>query len=118
MVLVCRYPMWRKARIVELYSMLRAAGVSALGKIEMFTSFDQFGGILKSCWPVKSLSKGFSYQGSMRDMGPIDSSVDVAEETNALRLCDAFETSFVQDTVHHYIEHGFTSGSFHICTIN
>ena len=51
-------------------------------------------------------------------MGPIDSSVDVAEETNALGLCDAFETSFVQDTVHHCIEHGFMAGSFHICTID
>jgi hypothetical protein len=59
----------------------------------------------------------------MRDMGPIDSFVDVVEKTNALGLCDAFEkspimASFVEDTVYHCIEHGFTAGSFHICTID
>ena len=56
-------------------------------------------------------------------MGPTDSFVDVAEQTNALSLCDAFEknpimTPFVEDTVDHCIKHGFTAGSFHICTID
>ena len=59
----------------------------------------------------------------MRDMGPIDSSVDVMEQTKALSLCDTFDkkpitASFVEDTVYHCIEHGFTASSFHICTIN
>ena len=59
----------------------------------------------------------------MRDMGPIDSSVDVVEQTNALGLCDAFEKNpimalFIEDTVNHCIEHGFTAGSFHIYTID
>ena len=78
---------------------------------------------MKSCSPVKSLSKGFTYQGPMRDMGPTDSSMDVVEQTNALDLCDAFEKNpiaalFIEDIVNHCIEHGFTAGSFHICTIN
>jgi hypothetical protein len=56
-------------------------------------------------------------------MGPTDSFVDVVEQTNALGLCDAFEkspitASFVEDTVYHCIEHDFTTGSFHICTID
>ena len=56
-------------------------------------------------------------------MGPTDSSMDVVEQTNALDLCDAFEKNpiaalFIEDIVNHCIEHGFTSGSFHICTIN
>jgi hypothetical protein len=59
----------------------------------------------------------------MRDMGPTNSSVDVIEQTNALNLCDAFEKNpitalFVEDTIYHCIQHGFTAGSFHICTIN
>ena len=59
----------------------------------------------------------------MRDMGPTDSSVDVVEQTNALGLCDAFEKNpitapFIEDIVDHCIEHGFTAGSFHICTID
>ena len=71
---------------------------------------------MKSCWPVKSFSKGFTYQGSMRDMGPTDSSMDVVEQTNALGLCDALEKNpitapFIEDTVNHCIEHGFTAGS-------
>ena len=56
-------------------------------------------------------------------MGPIDSSMDVVEQTNALGLCDAFEknpitASFVDDTVYHCIDHGFTAGSFYVCTID
>ena len=59
----------------------------------------------------------------MRDMGPIDSSVDVTEQTNALGLCDAFEknpitASFVEDTIYLCIDHGFTASSFHIYTID
>jgi hypothetical protein len=59
----------------------------------------------------------------MRDMGPIDSSVDVAEQTNALGLCDAFEknpitASFIEDTVYHCIKHGFTANSFYIHIID
>jgi hypothetical protein len=59
----------------------------------------------------------------MRDMGPINSSMDVMEQTNALNLCDAFEKNpimalFTEDTIYHCIKHGFTASSFHICTIN
>ena len=59
----------------------------------------------------------------MRDMGPTDSFVDVVEQTNALGLCDAFEknpimASFVDDTVYHCIDHGFTAGSLHIFTMD
>ena len=59
----------------------------------------------------------------MRDMGPTNSSMDVAEQTNTLGLCDAFEknpitASFVESTIYHYIKHGFMAGSFHICTID
>ena len=59
----------------------------------------------------------------MRDMGPIDSSMYVVEQTNALNLCDAFEknpitASFVDDTVYHCIDHGFTASSLHIFTMD
>ena len=78
---------------------------------------------MKSYWPVKSLSKGFTYQGSMRNMGPTDFSMDVVKQTNALGLCDAFEknpitASFVEDTIYLCIDHGFTASSFHIYTID
>ena len=59
----------------------------------------------------------------MRGLGPIDSSVVVMEQTNALGLCDTFEKNpitapFVDDTVYHLIAHGFTAGSFHIHIID
>jgi hypothetical protein len=49
--------------------------------------------------------------------------VDVTEQTIALGLCDAFEKNpitalFVEDTIDHCIEHGFTAGLFHICAID
>ena len=59
----------------------------------------------------------------MRNIGPIDSSMDVVEQTNALGLCDAFEKNpimdpFVEDTVYHCIKHGFTASSFHVYSID
>jgi hypothetical protein len=56
-------------------------------------------------------------------MGPIDSSVDVVEQTNALGLGDTLEKnpispSFIEGTVYHLIAHGFTSGLFYIRIID
>ena len=59
----------------------------------------------------------------MRGMGPIDSSVDVMEQTNALGLGDTFEKnpispSLIKGTVYHLITHDFTGGSFYIHIID
>ena len=59
----------------------------------------------------------------MRGMGPIDSSVDVMEQTNALGLGDTLEKnpilpSLVESTVYHLIAHGFTAGLFYIHIID
>jgi hypothetical protein len=55
-------------------------------------------------------------------MGPIDSSVDVVEQTNALSLGDTFENpispSLVEGTTYHLIAHGFTADSFYIHIVN
>ena len=56
-------------------------------------------------------------------MGPIDSSVDVVEQTNALDLGDTLEKNlisslFVKDTVYHLIAHGFMASSFYIHIIH
>jgi hypothetical protein len=69
------------------------------------------------------LSKGFPDQHSVRGMGPTDSSVDVAKQTNALGLADTLEKnpilpSLIEGTVHHLIAHGFMAGSFYICIID
>jgi hypothetical protein len=59
----------------------------------------------------------------MRGMGPIDSSVDVVEQTNALSLGDTLEKnlilpSFVDGTINHLVTHGFAAGSFYIRIID
>ena len=92
-------------------------------KLTSFTCSNQLSGIFERYRLVKPLSKGFSYQILMRDMGPIDSSMDVVEQTNALGLCDAFEnnpitTPFIEDTVDHCIKHGFMASSFHVYSID
>ena len=59
----------------------------------------------------------------MRGMGPIDSSMDAVEQTNALGLGDTLEKnpispSLVEGTVYHLIAHGFTTGSFYVRIID
>ena len=56
-------------------------------------------------------------------MGPIDSSVDVMEQTNALSLGNILEKnpilpSLIEGTIYHLIAHGFMAGSFYICIID
>ena len=92
-------------------------------KLTRLTCSNQLSGVFERCWLVETMLKGFPDQRSMRCIGPIDSFVDVVEQTNALGLGDTFEKNpitapFIEDTVNHCIEHGFTAGSFHICTIN
>ena len=69
------------------------------------------------------MSKGFLDQYSVRGMGPIDSTADVMEQTNALGLGDTLEKnpispSFVEGTVYHLITHGFMASSFYIHVID
>ena len=59
----------------------------------------------------------------MRDMGPIDYSMDVVEQTNALSLGDTFEKNPIlpspeEGTVYHLIAHGFMASSFYIHIIH
>ena len=56
-------------------------------------------------------------------MGPIDSHMDVVEQTNALSLGDTLaknpiSPSLVEGAVYHLIAHGFMAGSFYICIID
>ena len=72
-------------------------------KLTRLTHSNQLSGVFKRYRAVKTLSKGFLDQHSMRGMGPIDSLVDVMEQINALDLCDTFEKNpisslFVEDT--------------------
>ena len=60
-------------------------------KLTSFTCSNQLSGDFERCRPVKSLSKGFPDQRSMRGMGPTGSSMDVIEQTNALGLGDTLE---------------------------
>ena len=92
-------------------------------KLARLTHSTQLSGIFEHCWLVETLSKGFPNQCSMKGMGPIDSSVDVAEQTNALGLGDTLEknpisSSLVEGVVYHLVTHGFTVGSFYIHIIN
>jgi hypothetical protein len=59
----------------------------------------------------------------MRGVGPIDSSMDVMEQTNALRLGDTLEKnpispSLIEGTFYYSIAHGFMAGSFYIRIID
>ena len=92
-------------------------------KLTRLTCSNQLSGILEHCWPVETLSKGFPNQHSVRGMGPIDSSMDVLEQTNALGLGDTLDKnpispSPVEGTFYHLIAHGFMAGSFYIRIID
>ena len=92
-------------------------------KLTSFTLSNQLSGVFERCRALKTLSKGFPDQHSVRGMGPIDSSMDVVEQTNALGLSDTLEKnpispSFVEGTVYHLIAHGFMAGSFYVRIIN
>ena len=92
-------------------------------KLTSFTHSNQLSCVFERCRSVKPLSKGFPDQHSVRGMGPIDSSVDVVEQTNALGLGDTLEknpisSSLVEGIVYHLIAHGFTAGSFYIRIID
>jgi hypothetical protein len=76
-----RDPIERLSRLVNL----------PFKKVTSFTCPNQLSGIFERCRPVKPLSKGFPDQRFVRGMGPIDSSVDVMEQTNALGLGDTLE---------------------------
>ena len=81
------------------------------------THSNQLSVIFERCWPIETLSKGFP------DMGPIDSSVDVGEQTKALGLGDRFEKNPISPspeecTMYHLIAHGFMAGSFYIRIID
>ena len=92
-------------------------------KLTRLRHSNQLSGVFKRYRAVKTLSKGFLDQHSMRGMGPIGSSMNVVEQTNALGLGDTLEKnpilpSFVEGIVYHLITHGFTTGSFYIRIIN
>ena len=92
-------------------------------KLTRLTCSNQLSGVFERCWLVETMLKGFPDQRSMRGMGPIDSSMDVVEQTNALGLGDTFEKNPIspfpkEGTVYHLIAHGFTVGLFYICIIN
>ena len=92
-------------------------------KLTSFTHSNQLSGVFKRYRAVKTLSKGFLDQHSMRGMGPTDSSLDVMEQTNAFGLGDTLEKNPIspfpkEGTVYHLIAHGFTAGLFYIRIIN
>ena len=92
-------------------------------KLTRLTHSNQLSDVFERCWLVETLSKGFLNQHSMRGMGPIDSSMDAVEQTNALGLGDTLEKnpispSFVEGTIYHLITHGFMAGSFYIRIID
>ena len=92
-------------------------------KLTRLTRSNQLSGVYERCWPVETMPKGFPNQRSMRGMGPIDSSMDVVEQTNALGLGDTFEKNPIlpspeEGTVYHLIAHGFMAGSFYIRIID